>query len=225
MALPEAERRAPGAPAARRSSSDDQDLGVELLPTIRTLLGDAGPACRRWALLRAGFRGRTRRRRSRPRSSGPRRKGQRRMVSLTVLFGMFVALFAVIGAMRGWAKELLVTSALVLGLFLNAILDNYITPYRTAMLLQPPLTQFALRGGVLLLMALFGYQTPEHPRPAAQAGARARGGDPARAGARRAQRIPADRLAVLLPRSDRLPDVADHRSGGRLRPARLRSTS
>ncbi len=82
------------------------------------------------------------------------------MVSLTVLFGMFVALFAVIGAMRGWAKELLVTSALVLGLFLNAILDNYITPYRTAMLLQPPLTQFALRGGVLLLMALFGYQTP-----------------------------------------------------------------
>jgi hypothetical protein len=82
------------------------------------------------------------------------------MVSLTVLFGMFVTLFAIIGAMRGWAKELLVTSALVLGLFLNAILDNYITPYRTAMLLQPPLTQFALRGGVLLLLAIFGYQTP-----------------------------------------------------------------
>ena len=37
------------------------------------------------------------------------------MVSLTVLFGMFVVLFAIIGAMRGWAKELLVTSALVLG--------------------------------------------------------------------------------------------------------------
>jgi uncharacterized membrane protein required for colicin V production len=82
------------------------------------------------------------------------------MVSLTVLFGMLVALFAIIGAMRGWAKELLVTSALVLGLFLNAILDNYITPYRTAMLLQPPLTQFALRGGILLLLTIFGYQTP-----------------------------------------------------------------
>jgi hypothetical protein len=82
------------------------------------------------------------------------------MISLTVLFGMFVALFAIIGAMRGWAKELLVTSALVLGLFLNAILENYITPYRTAMLLQPPLTQFIVRGGVLVLLAVFGYQTP-----------------------------------------------------------------
>lgn len=82
------------------------------------------------------------------------------MISLTVLFGMFVALFAIIGAIRGWAKELLVTSALVLGLFLNAILENYITPYRTAMLVQPPLTQFIVRGGVLVLLAVFGYQTP-----------------------------------------------------------------
>jgi uncharacterized membrane protein required for colicin V production len=82
------------------------------------------------------------------------------MVSLTVLFGMLVALFAVIGAMRGWAKELLVTAALMLGLFLNAILDNYVTTYRTAMMVQPPLTQFLLRGGVLVLLAFFGYQTP-----------------------------------------------------------------
>jgi hypothetical protein len=82
------------------------------------------------------------------------------MVSLTVLFGMFVVLFAIIGAMRGWAKELLVTSALVLGLFLNAILENYITPYASALQLQPPLTQFLLRGGILVLLSVFGYQTP-----------------------------------------------------------------
>lgn len=82
------------------------------------------------------------------------------MVSLTVLFGILVTLFAIIGAMRGWAKELLVTAALMLGLFLNAILENYITPYRAAMLVQPPLTQFILRGGVLVLLAFFGYQTP-----------------------------------------------------------------
>jgi hypothetical protein len=82
------------------------------------------------------------------------------MVSLTVLFGMLVALFAIIGAMRGWAKELLVSAALMLGLFLNAILENYITAYRTAMMVQPPLTQFILRGSVLVLLAFFGYQTP-----------------------------------------------------------------
>jgi hypothetical protein len=82
------------------------------------------------------------------------------MVSLTVLFGMLVSLFAIIGAMRGWAKELLVSAALMLGLFLNAILENYITAYLTALMLQPPLTQFILRGGVLVLLAFFGYQTP-----------------------------------------------------------------
>lgn len=82
------------------------------------------------------------------------------MISLVVLCGLFVVLFAVIGAMRGWAKELLVTSAVVLGLFLNAILETYIEPYRAAMVLQPPGTQFVVRALVLIMLAFFGYQTP-----------------------------------------------------------------
>jgi hypothetical protein len=82
------------------------------------------------------------------------------MISLVVLFGMFVILFAVIGGMRGWAKELLVTSAIVLGLFLNAILETYVEPYRTGMATQPGSTQFFVRGILLLLLAFFGYQTP-----------------------------------------------------------------
>lgn len=82
------------------------------------------------------------------------------MISIVTLFGMFVALFGVIGAMRGWAKELLVTSAIVLGLFINAILESYITPYRTALFLQPVGTQFAVRAGLLVMLAFFGYQTP-----------------------------------------------------------------
>lgn len=82
------------------------------------------------------------------------------MISLVVLFGIFIVLFAIIGAMRGWAKELLVTSAIVLGLFLNAILETYITPYRTALFLQPGQSQFMIRGVLLILLAFFGYQTP-----------------------------------------------------------------
>ncbi len=82
------------------------------------------------------------------------------MISLTVLFGLLVVLFALIGGMRGWAKELLVTSAIVLGLFLNAILETYITPYRTALFLQPGQSQFVIRGTLLILLAFFGYQTP-----------------------------------------------------------------
>ena len=82
------------------------------------------------------------------------------MISLTVLFGMLTVLFGVIGAMRGWAKELLVTSAVVLGLFLNAILEAYIEAYRAALVLQPGGTQFLIRGGLIALLAFFGYQTP-----------------------------------------------------------------
>jgi hypothetical protein len=82
------------------------------------------------------------------------------MISLDVLFGMLVVLFTLIGAMRGWAKELLVTSALILALFLNAILDGYVEPYRAALLLQPGSTQVTIRAGLIVLLAIFGYQTP-----------------------------------------------------------------
>jgi hypothetical protein len=82
------------------------------------------------------------------------------MVSLTAIFGMFVILFGVIGAMRGWAKELLVTSAIVLGLFINAILETHIVAYRDMLFLQSVGNQFLIRGGVIVLMAILGYQTP-----------------------------------------------------------------
>ena len=83
------------------------------------------------------------------------------MVSLTVLLGMFVLLMGIVGAMRGWAKELLVTSAIVLGLFINAILETYIEPYRSALSLQTQGTQFLVRASLISLLAFFGYQTPQ----------------------------------------------------------------
>jgi len=82
------------------------------------------------------------------------------VINLVVVFWMFVVVFAIVGGMRGWARELLVTSALVLGLFLLAILENYITPFRDSMALQTPATQATVRGGLLVLLAFFGYQTP-----------------------------------------------------------------
>ncbi len=47
------------------------------------------------------------------------------MVSLTIVFWMLVIIFAVIGAMRGWAKELLVTFALILSIFVLTVLDKF----------------------------------------------------------------------------------------------------
>jgi len=82
------------------------------------------------------------------------------VVSLTVLFGILVVLFAVIGAVRGWAKELLVTSSIILALFIIQILETHIRPYYTALVMQPPGTQFVIRAVMLGLLTFFGYQTP-----------------------------------------------------------------
>ncbi|MBN1265518.1 MAG: hypothetical protein JXA25_08495 [Anaerolineales bacterium] len=83
------------------------------------------------------------------------------MVSITAIFGIFIIIFAFIGAMRGWSKELLVTSALLLGLFVNTILENHIAMYQTMLLVQTPEAQFMIRSGAIALLAFFGYQTPQ----------------------------------------------------------------
>ena len=48
------------------------------------------------------------------------------MMSIIYVFWMYVILFAVIGGMRGWAKELLVAFSVVLSLALNHVLRKYI---------------------------------------------------------------------------------------------------
>ncbi len=85
------------------------------------------------------------------------------MVSLNVVFWLFVVIFAVIGTMRGWAKELLVSFSIILALFIIAVLGVYVTP------LQPFLngansTSFWTQTTIVALLAFFGYQTPNIPR-------------------------------------------------------------
>ncbi len=48
------------------------------------------------------------------------------MVSLIVVFWMYVVLFAIIGGMRGWAKELLVTFSVILALTFTTLLSSYV---------------------------------------------------------------------------------------------------
>ena len=47
------------------------------------------------------------------------------MISILSAFWMFVILFGLIGAMRGWAKELLVVFSVILALFLIYVLETY----------------------------------------------------------------------------------------------------
>ncbi|MBU0512191.1 MAG: CvpA family protein [Chloroflexi bacterium] len=51
------------------------------------------------------------------------------MISLTVMFYLFIFIFAIIGGMRGWAKELLVSFSVVLALFIIFMLMEFAPKY------------------------------------------------------------------------------------------------
>jgi len=103
------------------------------------------------------------------------------MISILSAFWMFVILFGLIGAMRGWAKELLVVFSVVLALFLIYVLETYtqyMVPFgevlarvenlpANATFESMPLaiqeelrTQFWSRATTIFILSFFGYQTP-----------------------------------------------------------------
>lgn len=85
------------------------------------------------------------------------------MIGLSALFWMFVILFGIIGAFRGWAKELLVTFSTILALFILNVLETYV-PFVSVSLRQNPETLFWLRLALLGGMVFFGYQSPNLSR-------------------------------------------------------------
>lgn len=82
------------------------------------------------------------------------------MVSLSVIFWMFVVLFALIGAMRGWAKELLVTFSMVLSMFLITVLETLIPGIKDILRRAGDEPLFWFRFVLLFALVFFGYQTP-----------------------------------------------------------------
>jgi len=103
------------------------------------------------------------------------------MISILFAFWMFIVLFGLIGAMRGWAKELLVIFSIVLGLFLIYVLEtftSFVVPFEEILgrvenlpenivfqNLPVPVqdelrVQFWTRASIIGILAFFGYQTP-----------------------------------------------------------------
>lgn len=91
------------------------------------------------------------------------------MVSLVVIFWMYVILFAIIGAMRGWARELLVTFAAILALFFITVMERFAPSIVGKTLESMSNVQFWLRTIVILGLVFFGYQSPNIPKLATQA--------------------------------------------------------
>ncbi len=89
------------------------------------------------------------------------------MIGLNVLFWVFVVIFALIGLTRGWAKELLVTFAVILALFIITVLERFVPFIRDNMSLSQGAPMFWLRSVILLALVFFGYQGPNIPKLAA----------------------------------------------------------
>jgi len=86
------------------------------------------------------------------------------MVGLNIVFWMYVILFAIIGGMRGWARELLVAFSVILALTFTTLLDNYIPFIRDVLKPDSPVLYFWLRFAIVILLVFFGYQTPNISR-------------------------------------------------------------
>ena len=89
------------------------------------------------------------------------------MMSIVSFFWLCVILFAFVGWMRGWAKELLVSFSAILALALNYILRRYIP--LVANLDEADVTLFWVRTIILLVLVYFGYQTVSLSRLTAKA--------------------------------------------------------
>jgi uncharacterized membrane protein required for colicin V production len=79
------------------------------------------------------------------------------MMSLTFAFWLFILLFGTVGAIRGWAKELLVSFSVVLSLAFTRLLERYVP---MVSILDPDSTNlFWIRVSLLVVLVFFGYQT------------------------------------------------------------------
>jgi hypothetical protein len=103
------------------------------------------------------------------------------MISILSAFWLFIILFGLIGAMRGWAKELLVIFSVILALFLIYVLESYtafMVPFQEVLgrvenwtpgmgfgSLPAPVqdelkVQFWSRAAIVGILSFFGYQSP-----------------------------------------------------------------
>lgn len=86
------------------------------------------------------------------------------MISLDVLLWIFILLFALAGAMRGWAKELLVTFSVILAMFTLTVLEAYVPFFKETVQTSSPTSVFILKSGILAALVFAGYQTPKIPK-------------------------------------------------------------
>jgi hypothetical protein len=86
------------------------------------------------------------------------------MVTLTFFFYFLASIFAVIGAMRGWTRELLVTFSVVVAIFIISVVERYLPSIYDTFVQTGGKGQFWFRAIIVIILVFFGYQTPNITR-------------------------------------------------------------
>lgn len=84
------------------------------------------------------------------------------MVPLETVFIGLVIFFGLVGMLRGWAKELLVTFAVILGRFIELVFWQYVPVVNTSLKSLAdtnPRSWFYIRLAIFVLIVCFGYAT------------------------------------------------------------------
>jgi uncharacterized membrane protein required for colicin V production len=86
------------------------------------------------------------------------------MIPIHTLFGSLLALFALIGSLRGWAKEVIVSFSVILALFVEHVLMNFVPPVAGLFRNMAPDSLFYTRAIIFVLITVFGYASPKIPQ-------------------------------------------------------------
>lgn len=79
------------------------------------------------------------------------------MIQLSSFLWLMIGMFAIVGYMRGWTKELVATAGIILALFALRQFESILVDPLTNGEQEP---KFLLQATILILIAFFAYQTP-----------------------------------------------------------------
>lgn len=82
------------------------------------------------------------------------------MMSLNTVFWIFVLMFGLIGALRGWGKEILVTFSIIVALALRLVFSKYVPFLKDLLANRTPVEQFYIYTALMILMVIAGYAGP-----------------------------------------------------------------
>lgn len=81
------------------------------------------------------------------------------MIPLDTALFAFILLFGLMGALRGWTKEILVLFSVIVALAMRLIFTQYV-PLVRVFFQRPPVEQFYLYSALIVVMAIAGYAGP-----------------------------------------------------------------